>query len=178
MREIDEKEKLKARFLEEVKEIYWSEKYLLKVFPLMAQAASAPVLAEALTDCSDATEKNVERLEDTFVILDEKPQSKKSDPLNCVFRDVDSFIRETGDSSLRDVQLIFSAQKIGQYLAASYACLVSLGKSIGEGEIAGILEETHRERLEGSQWLGEILDEQLIEGPLSMEDEYEDAAEE
>ena len=68
-------------FLEELRDIYWAEKHLVKALPKMEKAASSEELATAFADHLAVTEEQVARLEKVFELLGEKPRGKKCEAM-------------------------------------------------------------------------------------------------
>ncbi|MEX0717220.1 MAG: DUF892 family protein [Planctomycetaceae bacterium] len=64
-------------FVHEVKDIYYAEKQLLKALPKMAKHAESDELRAAFEEHLEVTEKQVERLERIFEILDVPARGKK-----------------------------------------------------------------------------------------------------
>src|ERR1700742_4243116 len=75
------KSQLMKLFEDELKDIYWAEKALTKALPKMAKNATAPELAEALTNHLGETEAQIEKLEQVFEILGKKPVAKKCEAM-------------------------------------------------------------------------------------------------
>src|ERR1700761_1589500 len=68
--------KLEEFFHDEIKDIYWAEKKLVKTLPKMAKAATSDELRNAFTEHLEQTKEHVARLEQVFELLGEKPQAK------------------------------------------------------------------------------------------------------
>ena len=64
-------------FVDQIKDIYWAEKHLLKALPKMQKAATTEELQTAIETHIGQTQVHVERLEEVFELLEEKPQPKK-----------------------------------------------------------------------------------------------------
>jgi ferritin-like metal-binding protein YciE len=64
-------------FHDTLKDIYYAEKKILAALPKMAKVAQNPDLRAAFTKHYGETEKQVNRLEQVFASIDEKPQGKK-----------------------------------------------------------------------------------------------------
>ena len=63
-----------------------------------------------------------------------------------------NLIQDTPEGSMtRDAALIIAAQKVEHYEIASYGGLVQLALTLGEGEVADILERTLEEE-ENADW--------------------------
>src|SRR5688572_25801232 len=63
--------------VDELKDIYWAEKHLLKALPKLEKAATAEELKESFTDHLEVTREHVTRLENAFELMGKKPQAKK-----------------------------------------------------------------------------------------------------
>ena len=58
--------RLKEFFIDELKDIYWAEKHLVKTLPKMQKAATSSELKDAFADHLEVTKTHVSRLEDAF----------------------------------------------------------------------------------------------------------------
>lgn len=148
---------LKELFIEELRDIYWAEKHLTKALPKMSKAATSEELATAFEEHLAVTEKQIERVEEVFEILDLTPRAKKCEAMDGLVREGQSVIQDMPKgSSVIDAGLIISAQKIEHYEIAAYGSLVQLAKTMGENEIAELLQETLDEEKETDQLLTEL----------------------
>ena len=68
---------LEEFFHDELKDIFWAEKHLVKTLPKMQKAATSADLKEAFVNHLEVTKTHVTRLEEAFGILGKKPQAKK-----------------------------------------------------------------------------------------------------
>src|SRR4051812_42902256 len=66
-------------FIEELKDIYWAEKHLVKNLPKLIKAATSDELKEAIESHLAETEEHVTRLDQVFESIDEKASAKKCD---------------------------------------------------------------------------------------------------
>ena len=95
---------LEEFFKDEIKDIYWAEKHLVKTLPKMAKAATSPELKEAFTNHLEETKVHVERLEQVFELLEEKAQAKKCDAMEGITKEGDGIVEETETgTATRDV---------------------------------------------------------------------------
>jgi ferritin-like metal-binding protein YciE len=144
-------------FTEEVKDIYWAEKHLLKALPKMKKAASSPELQEAFETHLQQTQEHVSRLEEVFSLLNEKPEAKKCDAMDGLVEEGEGIISDTEDgTATRDVGLILAAQKVEHYEIATYGGLAQLAKTLGRNDIKEILGQTLAEEKETDQLLTDI----------------------
>jgi ferritin-like metal-binding protein YciE len=161
-------------FVDEIKDIYWAEKHLLKALPKMQKAATTEELQSAIETHIGQTEQHVSRLEEVFGLLDEKVQAKKCDAMEGLIQEGESVIEDTEDgTATRDVGIIISAQKVEHYEIAAYGGLATLAKTLGREDIAGILAETLAEEKETDELLTQIA-ESNINYAASTESEGEE----
>lgn len=71
---------LAAFFADELKDIYWAEKQLVKTLPKMQKAATSPELKKAFVNHLEETKVHVTRLEQVFELLGKKAQAKNAMP--------------------------------------------------------------------------------------------------
>jgi ferritin-like metal-binding protein YciE len=149
--------RLEEFFHDELKDIYWAEKHLLKVLPKMAKAATATELKDAFTKHLEVTQGHVQRLEQVFEIIGQKPQAKKCEAMAGITKEGDEIIADTEKgTSTRDVGLIFAGQKVEHYEIATYGGLTQLAKTLGYNDAADILNTTLSEEKEADQGLSGI----------------------
>jgi len=63
-------------FVDELKDIYWAEKHLVKVLPKMHKAATTDDLKKAISEHLSQTETHVSRLENVFELMGQKASLK------------------------------------------------------------------------------------------------------
>ena len=149
-------------FVDQIKDIYWAEKHLLKALPKMQKAATTEELQTAIETHIEQTQVHVERLEEVFELLDEKPQAKKCDGMEGLVEEGESVIEETTEgTATRDVGIILSAQKVEHYEISAYGGLATLAKTLGRDDIAEILAETLAEEKETDEILTEIAESSI-----------------
>ena len=168
----DSQSALLELFVDQVKDIYWAEKHLLKALPKMQKAATTEELKAAIENHIGQTEEQVGRLEQVFDLLEEKPQAKKCDGMAGLVEEGESVIEETEEgTATRDVGIIISAQKVEHYEIAAYGGLTTLAKTMGRDDIAEILAETLSEEKETDQLLTEIAESNINFAASAEEEE-------
>ncbi len=164
---------LEKFFIDQLKDIYWAEKHLLKALPKMQKAATTEQLQQAIEDHIAVTEGQVERLDQIFESLGRKPQAKKCDGMEGLVKEGESVVEETEDGSMtRDAGIIISAQKVEHYEICAYGGLVAVATAMGLDEIANLLNESLEEEKETDVLLTEIA-ENNINWEAGQEDEEE-----
>lgn len=130
-------------FIDELKDIYWAEKHLVKALPKMKKAATSPKLAAAFEKHTEETNKHIATLEQAFSLLDEKAQGKKCDAMEGLLKEADGIIEDTESGTLvRDAGLILAAQKVEHYEIATYGTLAAFAESMGHTDVAKLLQAT------------------------------------
>lgn len=160
--------RLEEFFHDELKDIYWAEKHLVKTLPKMQKAANAAELKTAFADHLTVTKSHVERLDQVFGILGKKPQAKKCDAMEGITKEGESIIEDTeAGTSTRDVGLILAAQKVEHYEIATYGGLAQLAKTLGYDEISNLLQTTLSEEKEADQNLTSLAENTINQSAAS-----------
>src|SRR4051794_1262559 len=149
-------------FADELKDIYWAEKHLTKALPKLKRAANSEELQQAFQEHLEVTNEHVSRLEQVFELLGKKAQAKKCEAMEGITAEAQTVIEETQNgTATRDVALIMAAQKAEHYEIATYGGLVQLAKTIGQDEIANLLQTTLDEEKQTDQRLTEIAENNI-----------------
>lgn len=148
-------EGLRELFIDELKDIVYAERALLKALPKMAKNATEPKLAAAIEEHVSVTQGQVERLDKIFEILGESNRGKKCDAMEGLIKEGESIMEETEAGPVRDAGIISASQKIEHYEIASYGTLAAFAKTLGEDEVASLLEATLAEEKEADSLLTE-----------------------
>lgn len=135
-------EGLRDLFIDELKDIYWAEKALVKALPKMAKNATTEGLVTSLVNHLHETENHVTRLEEVFSILGEKAVAKKCDAMEGLLKEGQSILEDTEPGPVRDAGIILATQKVEHYEIATYGTLVAFAGTLGEVRAAEILKET------------------------------------
>jgi ferritin-like metal-binding protein YciE len=170
---------LQEFFVEELKDIYWAEKHLVKALPKMQKAATSEELATAFEDHLAVTEEQVSKLEQVFELLGEKARGKKCDAMEGLVSEGESIIEDTEEGSdTRDVALIIAAQKIEHYEIATYGGLTTLAKTLGNEDVANILGEILEEEKEADELLTQLAETNINQSAAAEGEEGEAEEEE
>jgi ferritin-like metal-binding protein YciE len=148
---------LKELFIEELRDIYWAEKHLTKALPKMSKAATSEELANAFDEHLAQTEEHVERVEKVFEMLDMTARAKKCEAMEGLVMEAQQVIEELPKgSAVIDAGLIIAGQKVEHYEIAAYGSLVQLAKTMGENDVAELLQQTLDEEKQTDQLLTEL----------------------
>jgi ferritin-like metal-binding protein YciE len=161
-------------FYDSLKDIYWAEKHLTKTLPKMTKAATTQELKDAFTEHLEVTKGHVTKLESVFEMIGKKATAKKCEAMEGITAEGDSIIEETEEgTATRDVGLIMAAQKVEHYEIATYGGLVQLARTLGEEDVADVLDEILSEEKEADSTLTDIA-ENDVNYEAAEEEEEED----
>jgi ferritin-like metal-binding protein YciE len=167
--------KLEEFLVDELKDIYWAEKKLVKTLPKLQKAATSDQLKEAFGNHLSETETHVERLEQAFEMLGQRPQAKKCDAMEGITEEGASVIEDTEEgTATRDVALVMAGQKAEHYEIATYGGLIQIAKTLGHNDVADLLAQTLEEEKKTDELLTSIA-EGGINYEASEEGEEEEA---
>ena len=130
-------------FVDELKDIYWAEKHLVKALPKMQKASTSPELAAAFEKHTSETQMHIDTLEEVFSLLGEKAAAKKCDAMEGLLEEANGIIEDTdAGSMIRDAALILAAQKVEHYEIATYGTLRTFAENMGHTDVMDLLQQT------------------------------------
>jgi len=149
--------KLKEFFVEQLQDIYWAEKKLVKKLHKLSEATTTYRLREALNSHVAQTRLHVDRLERVFTSIGEIADAKKCPAMSGIIEEGEDIIDETDEGSAqRDVGIIFAAQKAEHYEIATYGGLAQLASTLGYTEAKELLGQTLEEEKKADELLTQI----------------------
>ncbi|REG90695.1 YciE/YciF ferroxidase family protein [Algoriphagus antarcticus] len=156
--------KFKELFIDELKDIYWAEKHLVKALPKMSKGATSKKLADAIDKHLEETKEQIKRIEDVFEILGMKAQAKKCEAMDGLVKEAESILEDTeAETMVRDAGIIIASQKVEHYEIASYGTLVAFAKKMGMGDIADLLSKTLEEEKKTDVSLTKLAESEINE---------------
>jgi len=148
---------LEEFFIDELKDIYWAEKHIVKTLPKLQKAATSEELKQAFADHLEQTKEHVTRLEQAFEMMGKKAQAKRCEAIEGITKEGENIIEETDKgTATRDVGLILAAQKVEHYEISTYGGLVTLAKTMGHDDVADLLHTTLEEEKEADELLTNV----------------------
>jgi ferritin-like metal-binding protein YciE len=136
--------KLDELFHDTLKDIYFAEKKILSTLPKMAKAAHNQELKAAFEKHYRETEGHVERLEQVFATIKQKPQGKTC-PAIVGITDEGAEMEEYQGSPALDAGLLAAAQAVEHYEMSRYGTLRTWAEELGLTEAVTLLEDTLEE---------------------------------
>ena len=129
-------------FLHEIKDLYSAEKQLIKALPKMAKAAQNDELTAAFEKHRAETERQVERLEQVFALIDKKAQGKTCDAIVGITEEGAEIMKDYKGSPALDAGLIAAAQAVEHYEISRYGTLRTWAEELGLDDAVSLLQET------------------------------------
>ncbi|RWX00569.1 YciE/YciF ferroxidase family protein [Flavobacterium cerinum] len=148
-------EGLRELFIDELKDIIYAERALVKALPKMANNVQNANLKSAIEEHLTLTMGHVDRLVQIFGILEETDRGKKCEAMEGLIKEGESILEDTEPGPVRDAGIISASQKIEHYEIASYGTLVAFAKTLGEDDVAALLKQTLAEEKDADQKLTE-----------------------
>jgi ferritin-like metal-binding protein YciE len=146
----------KELYVDELKDIYNAENQLVKALPKMAKAATSDDLRTGFEEHLEQTRGHVQRLEQIFKTLGEKPTGKKCKGMEGLVAEGQEMMDEDFEDDLMDAALISAAQRVEHYEIAAYGTVRTYAELLGEDEAVTLLEQTLEEEKETDQKLSDL----------------------
>lgn len=162
-------EGLRDLFVDELKDIFWAEKALTKAIPKMIKKATSEDLVKALQDHLEVTKGHVERCEKAFDMMGMPARAKKCEAMEGLTKEAEEIMESTEEGVVRDAGIISAAQKVEHYEIASYGTLCAFAKTLGENEIANLLEKTLKEERQADDTLTQVAESCVNEEAMQAE---------
>jgi ferritin-like metal-binding protein YciE len=148
--------KLDELFHDTLKDIYYAERKILAALPKMAKAAQNNELAAAFEKHHDETEGQIERLEEIFGEIEEKPQGKRCDAIEGILEEGKEIMQEYKGSPALDAGLLAAAQAVEHYEISRYGTLKTWAEKLGLENAVNLLQATLQEEEATDETLTEI----------------------
>jgi ferritin-like metal-binding protein YciE len=155
-----EAKQLDKLFHDTLKDIYYAEKKILSALPKMAKAAQNEDLRAAFEKHHTETEGQIERIEQVFELIEEKPQGKKCAAIEGILEEGQEIIKEYKGSPALDAGLVSAAQAVEHYEIARYGTLRTWAEELGLDQAMKLLQQTLDQEEATDQALTELAENQ------------------
>jgi ferritin-like metal-binding protein YciE len=166
---------LQKLYTDELRDLYNAENQLLKALPKMAKAASSDDLKDAFEKHLEQTKGHVERLEQVFEALGEKPKGKTCRAMKGLIEEGSEILKEDGEESVIDAGIIVAAQKVEHYEIAGYGSVRTFAHRLGQNKAAELLQATLDEESETNEVLNRLA-ESIVNPEAMLESELAGAS--
>jgi ferritin-like metal-binding protein YciE len=107
------------------------------------------------------TKGHVQRLEQVFQMLGQKPKSVDCPAIDGILEEADDVTGEVEDKNVLDAAIIAAGQAVEHYEITRYGSLIAWAKRLGRPEIARVLEQTLNEEKAADKKLTAIADSKV-----------------
>ena len=130
---------LHALLIDELSDLLFAEKQLVKALPKMAKAASNTELKAGFSGHLVQTRVHVERLTEAMGILGSPVKDKTCPAMLGLVAEGGEAIETDGPDAIRDANLIGAAVRVEHYEIAAYGTARAFAKALGEDKVADLL---------------------------------------
>ena len=111
-------------FVNQLQDIYYAEKQLVKALPKMAEKATDQQLKQGFLTHLDETKTHVQRLEQVFQMHGAQAKAVDCPAIDGIIKEADETAGEVADKAVLDAALINAAQAAEHYEIARYGSLM------------------------------------------------------
>jgi ferritin-like metal-binding protein YciE len=126
-------------FVHTLQDIYYAEQQITKALPKLIEQATNRDLAQSLKLHLGETNKQIERLEQVFKKLAQKPSGTDCPAIDGLIKEADATSSEIDDKSVLDAAIVASAQAVEHYEIARYGTLIAWAEELGHDDIVRFL---------------------------------------
>jgi ferritin-like metal-binding protein YciE len=120
-------------------------------------------LQDAIKEHLEETRHHVERLEEAFEQLEEKPRAHKCKAMEGLLEEGKEIMQADAEDSVRDAALIAACQRVEHYEIAGYGCARTFAQRLELDSVVQLLEATLEEEKNADQKLSEIAEQSINE---------------
>jgi ferritin-like metal-binding protein YciE len=151
-------EDLRTLYIADLKKALDMEQKITKALPTMIEKSTDPQLAKAFSDHLEETRGHIAKVEALLRDTDGEASSSTCKAISALITEAEDNIKDAGDTSIRDITLIASAQQVEHHEIAVYGTLRSWAELLGEEDAADILESILEEEKNADELLSTISD--------------------
>ncbi len=147
---------LRRLFLDELEDIYWIEKAIVKTLPRMIKNATGVKLVEILSFYLEKTKEHVLQMGAIFYAIGEKAKTKKSELMSGLIKDGGKLIESASKGIVRDAAIMSLSQKVEHYKMAMYGTLYTFAKTLQEDGAAILLLSSLKDEEQANEKLKDM----------------------
>ncbi len=149
---------LEELFIAQIQDLYDAEQRLTKALPKMEEAANDAMLKQAFSSHLAETERQVERLEEVFRLIGQKPKAETCEAMKGLIKEGEEMLEAKGDPDVLDAGLIAAAQRVEHYEMAGYGTARAFAQKLGYLDVAELLGTTLEEEADADRKLTSVAD--------------------
>ena len=148
-------------FLHVLQDIYYAEQQIVKNLPAMIEKATNRELTAALKNHLGETEKQVQRLEQAFELLDQKPKGTTCPAIDGILGEASELAGEVEDKKVLDAAILAACQAVEHYEITRYGTLIAWAEEMGNNAVAKLLTTTLNEEKAADKKLSGIAEKKV-----------------
>lgn len=174
LNEVRTDSKLKQLFCFLLKDTYTAEKKVIKYMPELMESTTSGELKIALGNHLQETTAHVQRIKQVFAIMNFKEEEGNCSAISGIIHEAKDIIRETGEETAqRDAGIIVAIQMIKHYEIATYGALIEMAKTIGDDDVAALLQKNLDDEKKADETLTKIasggINEEAVKEPAETD---------
>jgi ferritin-like metal-binding protein YciE len=151
-----------------------AEQKLVEALGAQAEESSRPDLQKAFASHQQQTQKQVDRLQKCFDLLDQEAEETECKGIAGIIAEHDTFKEDEDPSAdLMDIFNVGAAAKVESYEIAAYEGLISLAQQLGQTKVERLLNQNLKEEQQTLKKMQGFL-KKLKPQQLEMEEELEE----
>lgn len=138
-------------FLHELSDLLSAENIFLGILAEMSELTENTDAKKAYSDHHKETKGQIERLNEVFEILGEKPEEVTCHGAEGLREEHDSLKEENPTGLVKELGMLMGADKSEHYEICAYRNLMNMARSLGESDVADLLGATLAEEEEADK---------------------------
>src|ERR1700712_4139201 len=126
-------------FLHGLQDIYYAEHQITKALPKMIDLATNRDLSAGLKNHLEETKGQINRLEQVFAKLGEKPKGTTCPAIDGIIKEADETAGEVEDKRVLDAAIVANCQAVEHYEIARYGTLIAWAEELGHTDVVRFL---------------------------------------
>lgn len=154
-------------FLAELSDIRSAERQIVAALPNMIRKATSTEVTAALEDHLRVTERQVERLDQVFASINEKPKRVKCKGMEGLLEEGKDMIEDATEPAVRDAIIVAAAQKVEHYEIAGYGSAATYAEMLEEKDVAKKLKQNLGEEQRTDEKLTKLAEGRINKAAMS-----------
>lgn len=147
---------LELLFLDGLRDIFFAERKIVTALPRMIAAAQSKDLRAAFEKHLEETKTHISRLQQAFELMGKRPQAKPCAAIEGILTEGDEVAEAFKGTAAIDAALIAAAQAVEHYEMARYGTLAQWAITLGQNDVADLLDQTLTEETATDDALSEL----------------------
>jgi ferritin-like metal-binding protein YciE len=152
---------LENMFYEQLKDVYYAERNILKGLKKMSRGAESDSLRKAFDSHREETEGHIERLKQIFELMGKRAAGRTCPAIDGILEEGDEVLESYKGTPALDAGLLAAAQAVEHYEIARYGTLRTWAKLMGLTEATKLLDATLAEESATDEKLTGLADSEV-----------------